>query len=148
MYQARYFKDHYFNAIEVIRPVAEKHDLTLLEVALRWVIHHSQLNYEERDGVIIGCSSVEQLESNLKDFEKGPLPEDVVQALDVSSCLSRLTNRKPGRSSNRRCRTTGMLHVIWTVLNRLMHEIRRFYINCRSSSDSLIISQNVWFALT
>lgn len=84
MYQARYFKDNYFNAIEVIRPVAEKHNLTLLEVALRWVIHHSQLNYPEGDGVIIGCSSVEQLESNLRDFEKGPLPDDVVQALDVT----------------------------------------------------------------
>jgi aflatoxin B1 aldehyde reductase len=87
MYQSRYFKDHYFNAIEIIRPVAEKHHLTLLEVALRWMIHHSQLNYKERDGVIIGCSSLEQLESNLNDFEKGPLPEDVVQALDVCSCV-------------------------------------------------------------
>jgi aflatoxin B1 aldehyde reductase len=112
MYQARYFKDNYFNAIEVVRPVAEKHNLTLLEVALRWMIHHSQLNYQERDGVIIGCSSVEQLESNLKDFEKGPLPDDVIQALDVSLYQGNLTDRKPGRSSNRKCRITGMLPVI------------------------------------
>jgi aflatoxin B1 aldehyde reductase len=83
MYQQRYFKNHYFEAIEIIRPVAEKNNLTLLEVALRWMTHHSQLNYKERDGVIIGCSSIAQLESNLKDFEKGPLPEDVIQALDV-----------------------------------------------------------------
>jgi len=85
MYQSRYFKDAYFEAIELIRPVAEKHNLTLLEVALRWVIHHSQLDYKNGDGVIIGCSSLTQLESNLTDFAKGPLPEDVVSALDVIS---------------------------------------------------------------
>jgi hypothetical protein len=51
-------------------------------------MHHSQLNYKERDGVIIGCSSLAQLESNLKDFEKGPLPSDVITALDVSLLLS------------------------------------------------------------
>lgn len=85
MYQARYFKDKYFDAIEIIRPVAEKHNLTLLEVALRWMIHHSQLDYKVGDGVIIGCSSLAQLESNLADFEKGPLPEDVLAALDVTS---------------------------------------------------------------
>jgi len=90
MYQARYFKDHYFKAIEIIRPVAEKHGLTLLEVALRWMIHHSQLDFPKGDGVIIGCSSVEQLESNLTDFGKGPLPEEVVAALDVSRLLSDL----------------------------------------------------------
>jgi aflatoxin B1 aldehyde reductase len=83
MYQSRYFKDNYFEAIEIIRPVAEKHDLTLLEVALRWMIHHSLLDFQGRDGVIIGCSSLAQLESNLKDFEKGPLPDEVVSALDV-----------------------------------------------------------------
>jgi len=83
MYQARYFKDNYFEAIELLRPVAEKHNLTLLEIALRWMIHHSQLDYKAGDGVIIGCSSIQQLESNLTDFEKGPLPEEVTAALDV-----------------------------------------------------------------
>jgi aflatoxin B1 aldehyde reductase len=83
MYQARYFKDNYFDAIELLKPVAEKHNLTLIEIGLRWMIHHSKLDFANGDGVIIGCSSTPQLESNLKDFEKGPLPEEVVQALDV-----------------------------------------------------------------
>lgn len=30
----------------------------------------------------LGVSSQTQLEQNLKDFEKGPLPEEVVKALD------------------------------------------------------------------
>jgi aflatoxin B1 aldehyde reductase len=35
-----------------------------------------------REGVILGVSSLGQLESNLKDLEKGPLPEEVVKTLD------------------------------------------------------------------
>jgi aflatoxin B1 aldehyde reductase len=34
------------------------------------------------DGIIIGVSSFKQLEGNLTDLEKGPLPDDVVQILD------------------------------------------------------------------
>ena len=60
--------------------VQDQHGLRLTEVALRWLQHHSVLTPE--DGVIIGASSVAQLEQNLVDSEKGPLPQDVVAALD------------------------------------------------------------------
>lgn len=68
----------------MVEKVAEKHNLSLLEIALRWVMHHSALNVAKNggDGIIIGVSSQAQLESNLKDLEKGPLPEEVVQVLD------------------------------------------------------------------
>lgn len=68
----------------MVEKVAEKHQLTLLEIALRWVMHHSALNVAKDggDGIIIGVSSKAQLESNLTDLEKGPLPEEVVQVLD------------------------------------------------------------------
>lgn len=84
MYRARYFKDATFDALRLIEPMAKKHDLTLIEIALRWCTHHSALNMQNggRDGVIIGVSSYEQLEGNLKDLEKGPLPEEVVKVLD------------------------------------------------------------------
>jgi aflatoxin B1 aldehyde reductase len=80
----RYFQDATFQALKMIEPVAEKHNLTLLEIALRWCVHHSLLKVKDggRDGVIIGVSSLGQLESNLKDLEKGPLPEEVVKTLD------------------------------------------------------------------
>lgn len=84
MYRARYFKDATFDALRLIEPVVEKHNLTLLETAFRWVVHHSALNIKDggRDGIIIGVSSFQQLESNLKDIEKGPLPEEVLKVLD------------------------------------------------------------------
>jgi len=84
MYRDRYFKDATFDALRMIEPVAQKHNLTMLEIALRWCTHHSALKMQNggRDGVIIGVSGFEQLESNLKDLEKGPLPDEVVKTLD------------------------------------------------------------------
>lgn len=58
----------------------EKHNLRLTEVALRWCQHHSVLT--PSDGIILGASSAKQLEQNCKDSGKGPLPEEVVAALD------------------------------------------------------------------
>ncbi|KAF1986698.1 Aldo/keto reductase [Aulographum hederae CBS 113979] len=82
-YRARYFKDATFDALAIIEPVVQKHGLTLLETALRWCVHHSALRVKDgNDGVIIGCSSLKQLEGNLVDLEKGPLPEEVVKCLD------------------------------------------------------------------
>ncbi|EPQ58165.1 Aldo/keto reductase [Gloeophyllum trabeum ATCC 11539] len=80
MYRKRYFKEGYFKALDILKPVAEKHDLRLTEIALRWCQHHSALTPE--DGIILGASSAEQLDMNCADSEKGPLPEEVLNALD------------------------------------------------------------------
>lgn len=85
MYRDRYFKDANFEALKVIKPVADKFGLTLLEVAFRWCVHHSKLEVADgNDGVVIGVSSLAQLEANLSDLEKGPLPDEVVEILDVA----------------------------------------------------------------
>lgn len=95
MYRKRYFKDATFEALRVIEDAIAKHEgLTMVETALRWCMHHSKLQTRAKggnDGIIIGASSVEQLESNLKDFEKGPLPEDVVDALDRAWMICKAT---------------------------------------------------------
>ncbi|KAL8766914.1 MAG: hypothetical protein Q9194_006134 [Teloschistes cf. exilis] len=93
MYRKRYFKDSTFDALRLIEQTAQKHNLTLLEVALRWCTNHSALKMQDggRDGVIIGVSSFSQLESNLKDLEKGPLPEEVVKTLDDAWLMTKAT---------------------------------------------------------
>lgn len=89
-YRERYFKDSVFEALKIIEPVVEKHGLTMVETALRWVVNHSALNIKDgNDGVIIGCSSLAQLDENLKDCEKGPLPADVIEALDKAWQVSK-----------------------------------------------------------
>ncbi|EWY81555.1 Aldo-keto reductase [Fusarium oxysporum f. sp. vasinfectum] len=83
MYRDRYFKDVNFEALKVIQPVADKLGLTLLEIAFRWLVHHSKLKVMNgNDGLVIGISSLSQLESNLDNVEKGPLPEEVLEVLD------------------------------------------------------------------
>lgn len=54
--------------------------MRLTEIALRWCQHHSILGVG--DGVILGASSAAQLKQNCEDSEKGPLPQDIVDALD------------------------------------------------------------------
>lgn len=72
--------------------MVERHNLSLLETALRWVHHHSALNVKGgRDGIILGVSSFAQLESNLRDIEKGPLPEEVLDALDQAWLITKAT---------------------------------------------------------
>ena len=41
-------------------------------MALRWLVHHSQLNAERNDGIIIGASSLEHLRHNLTAVTEGP----------------------------------------------------------------------------
>ena len=65
----------------------------MLEIALRWCVHHSALKMKNggRDGVIIGVSSFDQLKSNLTDLEKGPLPDEVVKVLDEAWLITKPT---------------------------------------------------------
>ncbi|KAK7677174.1 hypothetical protein QCA50_019883 [Cerrena zonata] len=81
-YRNRYWNEYYFRALSHIQASADKHGLTLAEVALRWISHHSLLKREYGDAVIIGASSLKHIEENLVDLEKGPLPEEVVKTLD------------------------------------------------------------------
>lgn len=90
MYRQRYFREGTFRSMQVIEAAVEKHGLSMIETALRWMVHHSKLQIKEgADGILIGVSSVEQLEDNLENLEKGPLPEDVVRALDEAWMISK-----------------------------------------------------------
>lgn len=91
MYRKRYFKDSTFEALAKIEPAVEKHGLTMIETALRWVKHHSALNViDGNDGIIIGISNRAQLKGNLDALDKGPLPEDVLKALDEAWLIAKV----------------------------------------------------------
>ncbi|KAI1378724.1 aldo/keto reductase [Hypoxylon crocopeplum] len=81
-FRRRYWNDAYFEALDVIRPVARKLGLTTAEAAVRWLVHHSSLKGECGDAVIIGASSAAQLEENLANVKKDPLPDELVKAFD------------------------------------------------------------------
>ena len=80
-----YFRDSMFEAIRLAREAADKHGLSLVEVGLRWLVHHSKLNIKDggNDGVVVGVSSLKQLVENLDALKnREPLPKDVLDALD------------------------------------------------------------------
>ncbi|KAK3369960.1 NADP-dependent oxidoreductase domain-containing protein [Podospora didyma] len=90
MYRNRYFRDSTFRALQIIEAAVEKSGLTMIETALRWVVHHSALKVVDgNDGIIIGVSNINQLDDNLTNIEKGPLPEEVVKALDEAWAVSK-----------------------------------------------------------
>lgn len=90
LYRDRYFRESTFRALQIVEKAVEEAGLTMVETALRWVVHHSELKVRDgNDGVIVGVSSLEQLDANLTDLEKGPLPEAVVKALDEAWAVGR-----------------------------------------------------------
>jgi aflatoxin B1 aldehyde reductase len=82
MHQKRYWNDATFDGLEIIQVAAKKQKLTDGEVALRWLKYHSQLKEDLGDAIIVGASSAKHLEDNLSDLEKGPLPKEIVEAVE------------------------------------------------------------------
>jgi len=79
-FQKKY--SHMLPILQNIKELVDKHgELRLSEIALRWLQHHSIFTPED-GGVILGASSPHQLEESIKDSEGGPLPDDIVNALD------------------------------------------------------------------
>ncbi|KAI0155752.1 NADP-dependent oxidoreductase domain-containing protein [Pestalotiopsis sp. NC0098] len=88
-YRGRYWNETYFDALDAVRPVAAKLGISTAEAALRWESHHGLLDREKGDAIIIGASSAAQLEENLVNLEKGPLPEELVKAFDDAWNIAR-----------------------------------------------------------
>ena len=61
---------------------AQKEGLTGHAVALRWILHHSILDSKLGEAIIIGASSLGQLEENLEICKAGPLPAHFVQMMN------------------------------------------------------------------
>eukprot|EP00064_Thunnus_orientalis_P007772 superscaffoldBa00000881_g7794 len=85
-YRDRYWNLSHFEAINVVLKAMDtvygSDKPTLTSAAMRWMYHHSKLKGELGDGVIIGMSSMEQLQQNLACAEEGPLDQRVVDAFN------------------------------------------------------------------
>lgn len=81
-YRGRYWNDVYFDALDIVRPVAAGLGISTAEAAWRGVNHHSKMKREFGDAIIISEFSTKQLEENLANLEKGPLPDEVLKAFD------------------------------------------------------------------
>uniref|UniRef100_A0A2K6EJ70 Aldo-keto reductase family 7 like/pseudo n=1 Tax=Propithecus coquereli TaxID=379532 RepID=A0A2K6EJ70_PROCO len=83
---AYYWKEHHFQAIALVEKALQAtygaSAPSMTSAALRWMYHHSQLQGARGDAVILGMSSLEQLEQNLAATEEGPLEPAVVDAFN------------------------------------------------------------------
>ncbi|KAF7549266.1 hypothetical protein G7Z17_g6491 [Cylindrodendrum hubeiense] len=70
-------------ATEKAIDIASKYGINGHAAALRWTAYHSILKKTHGDSIVIGASSPEQLESNIDMIEAGPLPDEVVSALEA-----------------------------------------------------------------
>nr|XP_020020978.1 aflatoxin B1 aldehyde reductase member 3-like [Castor canadensis] len=82
----RYWKEDHFKAVALVDKALQvaygTNTPSLTSAALRWMYHHSQLQASHGDAVILGMSSLKQLEQNLVAVEEGPLEPAVVEAFD------------------------------------------------------------------
>ena len=82
-YFDRYGKEELFEALAAVSAVCEAQGVSMADASLRWMTHHSILEYGSGDKVVLGCSSVEQLRENLAScLDHGSLSPELVAAFE------------------------------------------------------------------
>ena len=80
-YNKRFNKPCFLEALEKWAAVAEREGTTKADLAYRWVKYNSPLKPEYGDGIIVGATSLEQLEQTLAGIGKGPVSEEAARAI-------------------------------------------------------------------
>ena len=88
-YRGRYWKRSFFDAVEIIKVAAEKEGMTVTEATYRWLAHHSMLNADRGDAILIGASKLDHLRQNMAAAQAGPLPEDVTAAFETAWTITK-----------------------------------------------------------
>lgn len=82
MYSHLYARPSYLEALAVWEDIARAANISRAELAYRWVCFNSPLSRDKGDAMIIGASSVQQLEQNLVGLAKGPLDGKTARRID------------------------------------------------------------------
>jgi aflatoxin B1 aldehyde reductase len=80
LYTGWYCKEIFFSALEAFQDKCKKLRIKPAEVCFSWLLNHSQL--KEGDAIILGASSVEQLQENVQDSRGIKLSTEVLQELE------------------------------------------------------------------
>lgn len=81
MYKAQYDKPEMHDAIRRLQKSAHAYRMSLSEMSLRWLYHHSALR--QNDGFILGATKATQVQQNVMDVGKGPLAKELVGLFDT-----------------------------------------------------------------
>jgi aflatoxin B1 aldehyde reductase len=77
IYQKRFWKTAYFEAIETAKQVSDRAGVPLADAAIRWLMRHSMT-----DGILLGASKIKHLEQNLNACNTKRLSPSLIRALD------------------------------------------------------------------
>jgi aryl-alcohol dehydrogenase-like predicted oxidoreductase len=77
LYQDRYWHSQDFHAVERLRKIGQLAGRSLISLSLNWLQHHTSAEV-----IILGASSLAQLNDNLAAAAEGPLPEEIVNVCD------------------------------------------------------------------
>lgn len=69
-YLPRFYTPANFRALDIIRTACHGEGLTLVEGTFIWLLRHSALSTEYNDGLLLGASSMAQLEENFAACDK------------------------------------------------------------------------------
>lgn len=64
-YLPRFYTKSNFDALQVLQDQCRKDGITLIEATFQWLLQESQLDARKGDGVLLGASSLAQLDENL-----------------------------------------------------------------------------------
>lgn len=81
-YLDRYWKAEYFDVLQELQRACDESGLKPVEVALGWLVHHSLLDADQDDGIILGASSIEHLQQNMAACSQPPLGPEILEILD------------------------------------------------------------------
>ncbi len=96
-YLPRFYTAPNFEAIQIIRESCKEENISMVEATYRWMLCHSALS--QNDGVLLGASSLAQLDENLAACEaavdKGPLSDKIVDAFERAWKITKANNPFP-----------------------------------------------------
>jgi aflatoxin B1 aldehyde reductase len=99
-YLPRFYTPRNFEAVDAIRAACQSEGIHMVEATYRWMLRHSAL-LPDKDGLLLGASSVAQLDQNLyacgvAASDEGPLPGPVLDAFEAAwGLVSRSSSPSP-----------------------------------------------------
>ncbi|CAE7219580.1 Akr7a2 [Symbiodinium microadriaticum] len=88
-YLPRFYTKPNFEALAGIREACAEAGISMVSASYAWLLQHSALSAEKGDGLLIGASSLVQLDENLSAcFSPPQLPESLVSAFDAAWTLA------------------------------------------------------------
>lgn len=83
IYSNMYARPQLLDSLVEWEKIASEAGIPRAELAYRWVKYNSALKPEHGDGIIVGASSLKQLEQTLEGLSHGPLSTQIVTKIDA-----------------------------------------------------------------